>query len=79
MIDITPYWAQKQALIRAFSSQFFDPAASPEELPTPISSESFWHFLEGRARDFGRPAGFEMAEGFNVSRTMGVSNLFDLV
>ena len=76
--NITPFWAKKIELIKTFRSQFFDANVSTGELNTPISGEDFWHYIEGRARDFGRPAGFEYAEGFIAARRIGVDNLFDL-
>jgi len=35
-------------------------------------------FLRAKASTYGRPAGFDYAEGFNVARTPGVQDLFDL-
>jgi N-acetylglucosamine malate deacetylase 1 len=76
--NVTPYWEKKIELIMTFRSQFFDADTETGELNTPISGADFLHYVEGRARDFGRPAGFEFAEGFKVGRTIGVENLFDL-
>ncbi len=78
VVDVTPFWEKKMELIFSFKSQFFDPNSDSKELSTPISGEDFTAFLEGRARNFGRPAGYDFAEGFQTARTFGVNNLFDL-
>ena len=76
VVDVTNYWERKMELVMTFRSQFYDPGS--DELSSPISSKEFLNFLEGRAREFGRPAGYELAEGFIVQRTIGVKNLFDI-
>ncbi|MEM9919153.1 MAG: bacillithiol biosynthesis deacetylase BshB1 [Bacteroidota bacterium] len=76
VVDISPYIDKKMELILTFRSQFYDPDSS--ELDSPISGKDFLDFIRARARTFGRPAGFEFAEGFNVQRTIGVKDLFDL-
>ncbi len=81
VVDITPFIDRKIALIQTFRSQFFNPDALEfeSELDSPISKEDFIEFIKGKGRVFGRPAGVEFAEGFNVGRTLGVRNLFDLI
>ena len=81
VVDIAPYIEKKFELILAFRSQFYQPEAKEyeEELQSPISGQDFLEFLKAKARAFGRPAGLEFAEGFNVDRTMGVNDLFDLL
>ena len=69
---------KKEELILAFRSQFFDPSYESEELQTPISGKDFLLFLRAKARTYGRAAGFEYAEGFNIDRTIGVRDLFQL-
>jgi bacillithiol biosynthesis deacetylase BshB1 len=76
VVDITGFFIKKMELIRAFSSQFYDPES--KEPDSPISGKDFMDFMESKARLFGRPAGFEHAEGFNVGRYIGVRDLFDL-
>lgn len=78
VIDITPFWEKKLEAIRAFESQFFNPNYQNTEDETPISSEDFWHFLEARARSFGRDVGYRYAEGFIKRTPIGAQNLFDL-
>ena len=76
VVDVTEFIDQKMASIMAFKSQFFNPDAREPE--TPISSMQFLDFLKGKMRSFGRPAGFEFAEGFTIQRYIGVTNLFDI-
>ena len=80
VVDITPYFKQKMEAIACYASQFNDHEATEytTELRTPISGKDFMEFLSAKARGFGREAGYELAEGFNVGRYPGVSNLFDL-
>lgn len=77
VVDITPYFYQKVEAIKAFSSQFYSEEATEPE--TPISRPDFLDFIEGRAREMGREAGFTFAEGFTVERMPGVKDLFDLI
>jgi len=81
VVDITPYMDKKLELVLAFRSQFYMPEATEfaNELNSPISGKDFVDFLRAKARTYGRSAGFEYAEGFNVARTPGVVNLFDLL
>lgn len=76
VVDITPYMERKIQLIQAFKSQFYDPDSN--ELATPLTGADFFDTVRGKAKTYGRPAGFEYAEGFIVGRTPGVQNLFDL-
>ncbi|MEN0003668.1 MAG: bacillithiol biosynthesis deacetylase BshB1 [Bacteroidota bacterium] len=81
VVDITPYIDQKMELVKAFRSQFYVPDAEEykEELSSPISSKSFMDFLKAKGAAYGRAANFDYAEAFNVDRTIGVTDLFDLV
>jgi len=76
VVDITPYIEQKEQLILAFKTQFFNPDIKGPK--TPISGKDFLEFLRARARTYGRQTGFEYAEGYNVSRMIGVKDLFVL-
>lgn len=77
VVDITPFFETKMQAIQAFKSQFYNPAS--EEPESPISSKDFMDFMDSKARVFGRPIQATYAEGFNISRTIGVHNLFDLI
>ena len=80
VVDISKYLERKKELILTFRSQFYlpDGAEFAQELKTPISGKDFLEFLWSKNRAFGRPAGFEFAEGFIAARVPGVLNLFDL-
>lgn len=80
VVDISPYLKKKMEIIRCYRSQFDDHAENEysEEVKTPISGSDFMAFIEAKGRSFGREAGFEFAEGFEVSRYPGVLDLFDL-
>lgn len=79
VVDIKDHIERKFELILAFKSQFFMANEEDKELSTPISGQDFLDYIRAEARVFGRPAGLEYAEGFNVDRTIGVENLFDLI
>lgn len=64
VIDITDYWDVKEAAIRAFKSQFFDPA-SPEPASY-ISSPDFLQFIQARAQEMGHKIGVKYGEGFQA-------------
>jgi len=81
VVDISDYLEKKMELVSAFRSQFYVPDAADEfaeELDSPISGKSFIDFLRAKAATYGRAAGYDFGEGFNVARTPGVSSLFDL-
>jgi N-acetylglucosamine malate deacetylase 1 len=76
VVDITDFMEVKMKSVMAFRTQFYDPdSAEPE---TPISGKAFLEFLYARALDFGRPAGYHYAEGFQVERFPGVRSVLDL-
>lgn len=77
VIDVTDYIDQKVAAIKAFKTQFFDPAS--KEPSTPISGEDFFDFLMGRMKEMGRPIGAKYAEGFLKTRYVGVHQLGDIL
>jgi len=78
IVDITPYFDQKMRAIMAFKSQFYG-GSNSEGPETPISGKDFIHFMEAKARVFGRPAQVQYAEGFIHTRTPAINNLFDLL
>lgn len=81
VVDITEFIDRKMEVILAFRSQFYLPDAKEfeEELQTPISGKQFFDFLKAKAATYGRPAGLDYAEGYNVSRIPGVDDLFSLI
>ncbi len=79
VVDITPHWAGKWAAIQAYGSQFFNPNADPTAPATYLSGQSFSHFMEARAREFGHIIGVEFGEGFTAHRPVGVREVGELV
>lgn len=76
VVDISPFLDKKIEAILAYKSQFYDPNST--ETPTYISSPDFLERVRTRHIDFGMPMGFKYAEGFTISRYIGITNLFDL-
>jgi bacillithiol biosynthesis deacetylase BshB1 len=76
VIDITNEIEPKMESILCYSSQFYNPES--KEPQTPISSQEFMDFLDGRARQFGRTIGVKYGEGFTSSNTLKISNLNNL-
>jgi LmbE family N-acetylglucosaminyl deacetylase len=62
VIDISAHWEKKEAAIRAFKSQFFDPNST--EPASYISSPDFLDFIEARAQEMGHKIGVKYGEGF---------------
>lgn len=76
VVDITPFFEQKIAAIRAFGSQFHDPNSKEPE--TMLTRPDFLNFIEARARDYGHIIGATFGEGFISETPLKVSNLLDL-
>jgi N-acetylglucosamine malate deacetylase 1 len=76
-IDISDFVEKKFETIMAYKSQFFNPDNT--EPTTPISSQAFLDAIRGKDSVYGRYIGVAYAEGYNVDRTVGVKNLFDLL
>lgn len=68
VIDITAHWDQKEAAIRAFKSQFFDPSST--EPASYISSPDFLNFIQARAMEMGHKIGVKYGEGFQSQKTL---------
>ena len=73
VFDITPYWEQKEAAIRAFKSQFFDPNST--EPASYISSPEFLNFIKARSMEMGHKIGVVYGEGFQTQKTIKLSEL----
>jgi N-acetylglucosamine malate deacetylase 1 len=76
VVDVSDQWETKMKAVKAFASQFFDPASKEPE--TYISKPGFLKMLEARGVEYGHAIGVEHGEGFTVRRFPGVNNLFDL-
>ena len=68
VIDISAHWDQKEAAIRAFKSQFFDPNST--EPASYISSPDFLLFIQARAMEMGHKIGVKYGEGFQSQKTL---------
>lgn len=77
VVDITDFMPIKEAAIRAFKSQFFDPNSTEPE--SYIASPEFLEFIMARSSEMGHKIGKRFGEGFTKSKMIGVTNLFDLL
>ncbi|HLO43549.1 MAG TPA: bacillithiol biosynthesis deacetylase BshB1 [Leadbetterella sp.] len=77
VVDITAQWNVKEASIRAFRSQFFDPNST--EPSSYISSPEFLNFIEARSQEMGHKIGVKYGEGFTKTKTIAVGDLFDIL
>jgi bacillithiol biosynthesis deacetylase BshB1 len=68
VVDISAQWNQKEAAIRAFKSQFFDPSSA--EPASYISSPDFLNFIQARAMEMGHKIGVKYGEGFQSQKTL---------
>jgi len=75
VVDISDWWETKLASIKAFKTQFYDPAST--EPTTFISTPQFLKLIEARATEHGHSIGATYGEGFIKSQQVGVSSLFD--
>jgi N-acetylglucosamine malate deacetylase 1 len=76
VVDVSDFWDLKEAAIRAFKSQFFDPNSS--EPKSYISDPKFLKFIEARSREMGHSIGVKYGEGFTKTRMLGIKSLTDL-
>jgi len=77
VVDVTEVWGDKVKSILCYSTQFFNPESKEPE--TPISSQDFMDFVEGRGRQFGRLVKTKYGEGFKMARPAGVQQIFDVI
>ena len=73
VVDISAHWDQKEAAIRAFKSQFFDPNSA--EPASYISSPDFLNFIQARAMEMGHKIGVKYGEGFQSQKTLELKSL----
>jgi len=73
LVDVTAAMETRRAAVRAFSSQFHDPASNAPE--TMLSQATFLETIEARARHFGFMIGVEFAEGFISRRPPRIDDL----
>lgn len=73
VIDITQQMDKKMESIKAYKSQFVDPNDH-----NPNSILAFLDQIKNMNSIYGRPLNVKYAEGFNVSRYMGVADFYQL-
>ncbi len=73
--DISAQFAQKQAVLRCYASQVYDPDRRSDGPDTYISSEHYWELLIARAAHYGRLIGKAYGEPFRIRRLVEVSDL----
>mgnify|MGYP001172499787 CR=1 FL=1 len=75
VVDVTPHWEKKIASILAFKSQFHSNNPGINDPQTYISSPSFLENIVTRAKELGRPLGFEYGEGLLKGSAVGTKDL----
>lgn len=70
VVDITPHWPAKLQAMRAFESQFVEPALEIDYKYFGVSS--YLSLAESRARFYGQQIGVEFGEGFRVADSVPV-------
>jgi bacillithiol biosynthesis deacetylase BshB1 len=76
VVNITEHIEQKMMAIKAYASQFYNPASAEPE--TFISKPEFLDFVYARAASIGALSGYRYAEGFLANRYLGVNDLRSL-
>ena len=75
-VDISDFIDLKMEAIKAYSSQFYNPAS--EEPSTVISSKEFLNNIKGRSADLGMTSGVKYAEGFISQKTICLDDIIKL-
>ena len=76
VVDISEEMGEKLNAVKAYSTQFFNPESNESE--TIISSMGFLDSVSYRAKDLGRQANCEYAEGFLAHQIPKVDSLLDI-
>jgi len=76
IVDVSGFYDQKLASIKAHESQFYNPESNEPE--TVIASKYFFDSIEGRSREYGRSIYAEHGEGFVTTEKIGVDDLFSV-
>ena len=76
VVDISEEMGEKLNAVKAYSTQFFNPESNESE--TIISSMGFLDSVTYRAKDLGRQANCEYAEGFLAHQIPKVDSLLDI-
>jgi len=76
VVDISEQMDLKLEAVNAYKTQFFDPNSNESE--TIISSQGFLESVSYRAKDLGRQANCEYAEGFITHQLPKIESLLDI-
>ena len=76
VVDISEEIEEKLKAVKAYGTQFFNPESNESE--TIISSQGFLDSVSYRAKDLGRQANCEFAEGFLAHQMPKIDSLFDI-
>ncbi|MFM1857407.1 MAG: bacillithiol biosynthesis deacetylase BshB1 [Bacteroidota bacterium] len=79
IVDISSVFDQKMQAIRAYATQFHNPAEQSGEPQTYISSKNFLDSIIARARLLGKRIGVEYGEGFLSAKNIGIKSLDALI
>ena len=79
LIDISDVFEQRMKSIEAYTTQFHNTQAIPNEPQTYISTPDFLESVIARARMFGKRIGVKYAEGFVSEKKLGLRNLNALI
>lgn len=77
IVDISDFLEPKMAAIRAYRSQFYDPASAEPE--TRLTSKEFLVELETRSRYFGSLIGVAAGEPFYVREALNIEDPVELL
>ena len=76
VVDISEQMDLKLEAVKAYKTQFFNP--NSDESETIISSQGFLDSVSYRAKDLGRQANCEYAEGFITHQLSKIESLLDI-
>lgn len=79
VVDVTEQWDKKLAALAVYGSQFHQPGAARNEIPTKVASPEFRAAIEGRARHYGQLIGAEFGEPFASRLPLAVSDPWQLL
>lgn len=78
VVDITPFWEQKQQALAAYESQFHFGLHKSDDPKTILCTKEFWSYMEARARTVGFLLGITFGEGFTSAAPLRVEDLGNL-
>ncbi len=77
VVDISKFWDTKEASIRAYKSQFYDPNSTEPE--SYLTSPEFLEFLKARSQEMGHMIGAKFGEGYTKTKMIGINDFFSLI